>query len=107
MPNNASHGSVNVEFMTNDREVVRLLERFDLILDPLRIGAWLETTVDPWFRQRASDRFQSEGDDVSGPWMALKPATWDYRQNNPQGPFPPEHPINVRTGKLGVFVTQS
>lgn len=56
---------------------------------------FMETIVAPWVQDRVEDRFAKEGDDVSGKWRALAPATQNIRAS--QG-FPPSHPINVRTG---------
>lgn len=106
-PRPTPNAVVDVTMEGDDRQVARMLARLNTTLDPVSLGFWLDTKVDPWVRRRASERFAKEGDDVSGAWAPLKPATARFRQNHPQGPFPPFHPINKRTGELERYITQS
>ncbi len=96
---------VNVLMEGNDRQIVHMLMQLDRSLSGPSLMAWMATHVDPWIRGRAKARFKQEGDDVSGPWAPLKPATQNIRQNHPQGPFGGAHPINKRTGKLEAYIT--
>lgn len=69
-----------------------------------QMGMFLKQVMEPWVQRRARHRFQGEGDDVTGPWAPLQPATEDIRES--MG-FPPSHPINVRTGELYQHITGS
>lgn len=66
--------------------------------------AFLTTQVEPFLIERASRRFATEGDDVTGVWAPLKPATQAIRASENYGAA---HPINVRTGELARFITGS
>lgn len=57
----------------------------------------MATGLRQWLQERAEARFAAEGDDASGKWAALTDTTNKIRQSLG---FPPEHPINVRTGEL-------
>lgn len=65
---------------------------------------WVYTNARPYLQSRARRRFETEGDDVTGPWAELSLATQGFRRRHG---FPPEHPINVRTGGLRQYVTQT
>lgn len=71
-------------------------------LSPVGLAVFLKTVVDPYLRRRAKQRFASEGDDATGRWLPLTPATVQIRQS--MG-FPGPHPINHRTGQLERFIT--
>ncbi len=55
-------------------------------------------------QERAQARFTNEGDDVSGKWQQLTPATVSIRES--QG-FGGAHPINKRTGALENYIVNS
>lgn len=83
--------------------VQALLTRAMLGVSPPSMLAWLNASVDPYLRQRASSRFASEGDDASGKWAGLQASTLSFRA---AGGFPPT-PINRRTGELEAYITGS
>lgn len=58
---------------------------------------WMKSHLVYWLLYRTKSRFSSEGDDASGPWQPLGPATEAIRGAAGYGPA---HPINVRTGDL-------
>lgn len=99
-------GMVNVVMEVRPQQVMDMLSKLNTSLDPVNIAVWMAATVQPWMEGRAKNRFASEGDDVSGKWLPLKPATQNFRRNM-QPPVPPEHPINVRTHELINFITGS
>jgi hypothetical protein len=87
------------------RKLDASLDRLIFMLSAEGMAAWLGVNVGPWLRHRAAERFASEGDDVTGPWAPLSPATQAIRA---EGPWPvgPDHPINRRTGELENWVVQ-
>jgi hypothetical protein len=99
-------GMVNVVIEVNSRQVMDMLSKLNTSLDPTNVAVWMGATVHPWLEGRAKNRFSGEGDDVSGKWLPLKPATHKFRMNM-QPPVPPEHPINVRTHELINYITGS
>jgi len=82
-------------------EVIAMLESVRRRLEPDRVQAFLGTTVVDYLRFRVDKRFSSEGDDVSGKWAALRPATAAHRASMGFGAY---HPINRRTGALWRYV---
>ncbi len=96
----------NVVYEVDDRGVQKLLRRMDTALDPTAIAAFMGAVIHPYIQKRAKGRFASEGDDVSGKWDPLKEATNSFRIHS-QPSYPPEHPINARTGELERYITQS
>lgn len=103
MAKSTPNALVSVQMEGDSKQVLHMLQKLDTSLNPVRIGAWLGTTVDPWIRSRARDRFAKEGDDVSGAWAPLKPATQRIRATQGYGP---DHPINVRTHRLEHYITR-
>lgn len=97
-------GSVSVEIVGDSAGVNLLVDRLSLLLGPAGMSAFLGGPVLTYVRQRARNRFANEGDDVSGPWMALAPTTVYVRLALG---FPGRHPINRRTGELERWVTGS
>lgn len=75
-------------------------------LNPVGLSMFLSLIVDPFLRNRIEQRFQSEGDDVTGRWHPLAIATQQIRASYG---FPPDHPINIRTNKMHAWLvgTQS
>lgn len=98
---NSYDGFIDIQMEGNAKQVTHMLSRLYLSLDPSMLTVFLGSTVETYIKKRASNRFQSEGDDVSGGWAPLEPATWNYRQTQGYGPA---HPINHRTGALENYI---
>lgn len=64
------------------------------------LSEWLTIFMFPYMQERVFQRFRDEGDDTVGAWQPLHDATNEIRQNLG---FPPEHPINFRSGALYNF----
>lgn len=105
-PRRAATTGVDVHFIADDKGVQQMLRRLETGFSSVAMSAFLGTTVGPWLQQRAKQRFQTEGDDVSGKWRGLELSTQDIRR---QGPWAvgPAHPINVRTHEMENYVTGS
>jgi hypothetical protein len=84
--------------------VERMLFALETSLNPVAVAGFLGAVVDPYLRGRASDRFASEGDDVTGGWAPLKDATQEIRSNSGYGAA---HPINKRTGELEDYIVNA
>lgn len=97
----APTGGVGVEVHVDSASVELLLTRLETALSPLGLGVYMEG-VDEYLRGRIRSRFASEGDDVSGPWAALKEATVTMRE---EAGYPGDHPINRRTGEMYDYLT--
>lgn len=97
-------GTVSVSLTGDSREVDRLVSRMEFLLGPAGMTAFLVGQVTPYLKARARNRFASEGDEMSGPWAALSPTT--ARIRSALG-YPPDHPINHRSGALERWVTGS
>lgn len=97
-------GYFDVQILVKEKQVQALLHSLDTALNPVAIAAFLGATVDPHIRRRAQERFTSEGDDVSGKWLPLTPATQQIRAQMGYGSA---HPINVRSGQLQDYVVDS
>ncbi len=80
----------------NSRSVDLTLDRLIMLMSPAGATAFLSSTIGPYLAKRGKERFQSEGDDVTGAWAPLKPATILIRQQSGFG----AGPINRRTGEL-------
>lgn len=94
-------------FVTVDTfDVEFMLNRLDTATSPAGLATFLTGVVAPYIKERAERRFSQEGDDASGKWAPLRPATQEIRS---RGPWPVEasSPINVRTTELERYVTQS
>lgn len=93
----------NVEIVVDVKDVNAAI---DIIDDRLQnqLGHWMRDDLHDLLEKRASERFASEGDDASGAWAPLKPATWVQRVRKG---FSPAHPINVRTHDLQNFILGS
>lgn len=91
-----------MQFVTvvNDRAVIRSLDNLITLMSPQGAAAFLGSTIGPYLSKRAKERFQGEGDDVTGAWAPLKPATITIRQESGFG----AGPINRRTGELEEYV---
>ena len=76
----------------------------EVALSPLSIAGWLEMYMAPWLQARAERRFMNEGDDATGAWAPLRPATQAIRTARGYGA---SHPINVRTHELENYIAGS
>lgn len=97
---------MSVQFTIDTHSVELTLERLDTALSPGGIAAFLKGAVEPYIKERAQSRFDSEGDDVSGKWQPLSPATQDIRSRG-EWSVGAAHPINVRTTELERYITKS
>jgi hypothetical protein len=98
---------VGLEMAMQDKDVENMLNVVELLLQGTGMAMFLNEEVGPYIRERAQARFRNEGDDVVGKWAPLKPSTQVIRQSHPEWPVGASHPINVRTGELEQWVTQS
>lgn len=89
----------------NDRDVEEALDKLIFLLSPTGMTAWLGASVGPYLRKRAGERFASEGDDVTGAWAPLRPATVAIREAS-NYPVAGDHPINRRSGELEDWVVR-
>lgn len=78
------------------------LERIQVGIGPTSLAAFLGSQGKEILQHRAEVRFADEGDSASGDWQQL---AFPTRRIRAAKGFPPEHPINVRTGELRAFVT--
>lgn len=100
---------INAEIIADVRGVQRMLTITNSALSPSALMYFLGFKVGPYLAKRADARFKSEGDDVSGPWAPLQPATMEARRiGREQGLWSvgDDHPINVRTHELENYITQ-
>lgn len=84
-------------------EVEMMLGRVEEKISPIGLLAYGHL-LGEYLEQRAGARFKSEGDDVTGPWTPLKPATVAIRVSEGYGGA---HPINKRTGELERYIMSS
>jgi hypothetical protein len=94
---------INFEIIGNERGVQAMLDSIDSALSPVGLAAFLHGAVGPWVKERAADRFASEGDDVTGRWEPLAETTVEIREGYG---FEGAHPINKRTGELEEYITE-
>lgn len=94
---------LDFELVGNERGVQEMLNSIDSALSPVGLATFLYGAVGPWVKQRAADRFTSEGDDVSGKWAPLAQTTVEIRETYG---FEGARPINKRTGELEAYITQ-
>jgi hypothetical protein len=99
----APAGLIDIELIGDTHQVDMMLAYLDRLLSPAGMGAFLGLNVGPYLQSRARDRFQQEGDDVSGPWAPLASSTVEIRQRQGQSGA---GPINRRTGELEAYVTE-
>lgn len=84
-----------------DNDVSEALNKLYLLLAPAGMMFFLHSTMGPYLRGRARDRFAKEGDDAVGKWQPLAPSTVTIRE---ESGFGGPHPINRRTGELENWV---
>lgn len=97
-------GYLQIVVSGDDLGVQAMLLRLNRALEPTGVGGFLSTSVDPWLRQRSSDRFANEGDDAVGQWLPLGQATQEIRASLGYGAA---HPINRRTGELENYIVHT
>lgn len=100
---NKPTGWIDFEIVGDKAGVQHMLNAIDSALSVTGLAAFLYGDVGPWVKERAQQRFESEGDDVSGKWAPLMETTVDIRE---RGGFEGAHPINKRTGELEAYITQ-
>lgn len=94
----------NILFEADAASTNAMLAELEKRLSSEGLADFLSDRVDGFLRARIAQRFSGEGDDVSGAWHPLTVATSMIRAS--QG-FPPDHPINVRTGDMRSFLVNS
>jgi hypothetical protein len=95
-------GPFRMVVVVTDRTADRVLRNLELAMSDGSIETFLLGNTADYIHQRTRARFTGEGDDVTGPWQPLQPATEAIRIG--QG-YPGPHPINVRTGDMESFLT--
>jgi hypothetical protein len=91
------------QFILKDHDVEKSLSDLMILLSQEGLTAFLQFQIGPYLARRGKERFASEGDDVSGPWAPLQPATVAIREHGPWA-VGGEHPINRREGELENWV---
>jgi hypothetical protein len=94
---------MNAFLWVDDHQVTRALDNLATLLSPQGMEFFLGAKMGPYLRQRAKERFDTEGDDAVGMWAPLRPATVAIRAEGPWA-ISGEHPINRRTGELENWV---
>lgn len=95
---------IEIELNRNDLEDIgRQFAELKRQLDPGHLRVFLNQRAHPWIRQRVHDRFDSEGDAMTGPWEPLKRSTRRWRRSILGMEFE-AHPILTRTGRLRQYV---
>jgi hypothetical protein len=100
-------GGSNIVFTSDAKSVELMLLRTEMALS-VGMYAFFETQMATWLSERAERRFDSEGDDVSGKWDPLAPATEKIREAGRlagRWSVGDAHPINQRTGELKDYIT--
>lgn len=93
---------LNLKITFESEHLLDLLNRLDTAHSPEALASFMGVTIGEYLQERAKARFHNEGDDVSGPWVELSETTWVFRE---QAGYPPDHPINHRTGRLEYYIT--
>jgi hypothetical protein len=87
--------------IVDDRSAERVLRNLEAALSDSSIEGFLLRNTADYIHRRTRDRFTGEGDDVTGAWQPLQPATEAIRVSRG---YPGPHPINVRTGDMESFL---
>lgn len=95
-------GFIDFDIVGDKYGVQRMLKHLDSAFSVEGLAAFLKVSVEPWLRERAKGRFDSEGDDASGKWAPLQQTTIDFRERDG---FNGPGPINRRTGELEAYIT--
>jgi hypothetical protein len=96
---------MNIIWDVREEDVLASVTKLEMLLGGDGLSAFLGGTVGPYLRERTQQRFANEGDDVTGPWAPLHPATVAIRESLPYQ-IGGEHPINRRSGELEEWVTE-
>lgn len=91
-------------YINDVKGVQTVVTAFEHALNQAAIARWLGDFGPKLLQDRASDRFDTEGDTASGRWADLKPFTESTREALGYGG---SHPINVRTGQLRAWLTSN
>lgn len=75
---------------------LRMVEKVQRVLLPTSLEMFLDTQMRTYLVQRIEERFADQGDDVSGPWAPLAPATMMIRMQQGYSPTP----TNIRSGEM-------
>ena len=100
----SSVGLIDIDLIGDLNSANLMLEYLERILSSTGMMAFLHLNVGPYIQSRTRDRFMSEGDDATGPWLPLSQSTVERRERMGLGG---PGPINVRTGELEQWITQS
>lgn len=92
-----------VEVIVDPHDVDIVLDRVRQIFSPVTLQEFLRVGPSRILRDRATQRFESEGDDASGRWAPLRFATEEIRVAKGFAPGP----INQRTREMLSFVTSN
>ena len=91
--------------------VLSMLMSLDTCFDKSAMQMFMLQRAAPWLRRRTKSRFRNEGDDASGKWQQLAPATVKIRRagidSGQYSGISPDHPINRRTGEMEEFLSKS
>lgn len=93
-----------INFNVDTSDITDTILKMQERLSPSGLKTFLITKAHRDLRRRTTARFNTEGDDATGPWAQLAFMTGRIRAFQGYGPF---HPINVRTGQLRSFVLNS
>lgn len=93
-----------VLFETDSSGAQAVFEALNERLESDALVDFMRKEIEPYIKLRIEGRFAAEGDDVTGQWHPLTVATKLIRARNG---FPPDHPINVRTGKMKDYLVHS
>lgn len=88
-----------IELDVNDLDVEQSLERMEQAISGMSLARFLESDASDYFRQNITERFEEEGDPLSGFWAPLKDVTIDIKRAMGETRGDPED-INVRTGEM-------
>jgi len=93
--------SVNMDIIVEDDEVNKALQALWWAISGASLRRFHVVATSPFLRQRAKERFRSEGDAASGAWAALTDSRNDIREH---AGFPAAHPINRASGELENYI---
>lgn len=95
---------IQVDVVVEDYDVQNLFRDLDRTISGPSLHAFLAGDVSEYFRNNIEERFDEEGDALSGFWPPLKEGTVNIKRNLPGLRGQPDE-INIRTGDLFDFVT--
>lgn len=89
--------NTHVFIVVEDFDVRQAFERLETAIAPYSLSMFLREDAASFFRTNIEERFNEEGDALSGFWPPLKPATVNIKEE--LGVDRPEAP-NIRTGDM-------